>query len=406
MMTKHFPTPSDRMGFLWTLTSIEGCYVIEFGPAGTTHFALEGAMELGGEHKMSVFTTHMSEVDITFGKHDKLAGAIREVDAEHHPKYIFVMASSISSLIGIDIDSICFEMQDETAATLIPVTYGGYDGDYNLGVERALLALCKSMVQDAEREENSYNIIGSNIDSYNFLSDKNEIQGILSDAFGLKLNTCFTAYTSVDEIEQAAKASYNIVLRAEGLKAAEWMQAQFGIPFVYKKPYGVVGTLTWLKEIAETFGLKISMDYVTKKAEEVKQYISEYKMFIRTASRKNAIVYADYDTTAGICDLLTELGLSCSHVFSKHPLPTGAKEEVKAKPSETELKAAIEDGYYAAFGDDTLRKLCDGKAFFQIANPNMDKYNFYPYTPFVGFNGVLRLLQDLMNFERQKLRNK
>ncbi|MDR1630877.1 MAG: nitrogenase component 1 [Oscillospiraceae bacterium] len=406
MMTKHFPTPSDRMGFLWTLTSIEDCYVIEFGPAGTTHFALEGAMELGGEHKMNVFTTHMSEVDITFGKHDKLAGAIREVDAEHRPKYIFVMASSISSLIGIDIDSICFELQDEIAATLIPVTYGGYDGDYNLGIERALLTLCKTMVQDAKQDQGLYNIIGSNIDSYNFLSDKTEIKGILADAFGLKLNTCFTAYTSVAEIERAAKAGYNIVLRAEGLKAAEWMKTKFGIPFVYQKPYGITGTLAWLKKTAETFDLKVDMGCVTEKTEEVRRHLSEFKMFIRNAAHKNAVIYADYDTAAGLADLLAELGLSCSHVFSKHALPARAKEFVKAKPAESELKEALGGGYYAAFGDDTLRKLCSDESFFQVANPNMDKYNFYPHTPFVGFNGVLRLLQDLMNFERKKLKNK
>ena len=39
---KYFPVASDRMGMIWTISSIEGACIIEFGPAGTTHFAIEG----------------------------------------------------------------------------------------------------------------------------------------------------------------------------------------------------------------------------------------------------------------------------------------------------------------------------------------------------------------------------
>lgn len=405
-MIKYFPVPSDRMGFLWTLTSIKDCYVIEFGPAGTTHFAIEGVMELGAEHQMNVFTTHMSEVDITFGRHDKLSGAIREVDRIHQPKYIFVMASSVSSLIGIDIESICFEMQSGVGAKLIPVIHGGYDGDYNLGVERGLLSLCKNVIKENPGEEGLYNIIGSNIDCYNFLSDTTEMKHILSQAFGLKQNTCFTAYTSVDEIEQATKAKYNIVLRLEGVKCAEWMKQKFGIPYVYKKPYGPAATLTWLKEIAETFDLKVNMNDVTQKAEKIKRYVSQYQMYLRNETNKEVVIYAEYDTAIGLNDFLCELGLSCRHVYIKHGILADTKENIKPRPTEAELKKALKNPCYAVFGDDTLRKLCGSRKFFQIANPNMDQYNFYPYMPLVGFNGTLRVLQDLMNFEREKTRTR
>lgn len=400
-MTKHFPTPSDRMGFLWTLTSIEDCFAIEFGPAGTTHFAIEGIMELGAEHKLNVYTTHLSEVDITFGKHDKLAGAIREVNSNYSPKYIFIMASSVTSLIGIDIESICTLMQPEVDAKLIPVTYGGYDGDYNLGIERALLSICKNIVKDNESEDLLYNIIGSNIDSYNFEADSIEIQTILKESFDLKLNTTLTAYTSIDEIENLSKAKCNIVIRQEGLKCAELLKEKFGIPYVYKKPYGPSETIIWLGEIAKEFNLKINMNYVKKQAEKVEMYMSQYKMYLRTVKNKKAIVYAEYDTAIGMKSLLTELGLECKDVFCKHFI-SDADGEVKAKPTESELKSSLEKGYYVAFGDDTIRKFCNDESFYQIANPNMDKYNFYPLTPLVGFNGTLKILQDLMNLERER----
>lgn len=401
MITKHFPTPSDRMGFLWTLTSIEDCFAIEFGPAGTTHFAIEGIMELGAEHKLNVYTTHLSEVDITFGKHDKLAGAIREVNEKYAPKYIFIMASSVTALIGIDIESICMLMQPEVKSKLIPVTYGGYDGDYNLGIERALLSICKNIVKEKKSEDGLYNIIGSNIDSYNFEADKTEIVTILKETFGLRVNACLTAYTSVSEIEQLAKAKYNIVLRKEGLKCAEYLQEKFGIPYVYKKPYGPSETIIWLGEIAKKFDLKINMNYVEEQTAKIEMYMAQYKMYLRTVENKSVVINGEYDTAIGMKELLTEFGLSCDHVFIKHFVDEKIEGAV-IKPSENEIKSAIDRGYYAAFGDDTVRKFCKDKDFFQIANPNMEKYNFYPLTPLVGFNGSLKILQDLINLERAR----
>lgn len=398
---KYYPIPSDRMGFLWSLTSIEDCYVIEFGPAGTTHFAIEGIMELNAEHKMNVYTTHISEVDITFGRHDKLAKAISEVDKKSSPKYIFVMASSVTSLIGIDIESICMELKEVTKATLIPAPYGGYDGDYNLGVERALLSLAKYVVKPNKPQEMLYNIIGNNIDSYNFLSDATELEHILDKTFGLKQNTCFTAYTSIEKIEQASRAKYNIVIRAEGLPCAEFMKEQFGIPYVYQKPYGASKTLEWLVNIAKEFTLKADLTYVREQTEEIRKYLSEYKRYLQSVKNKEVLVYGEYDTVIGIKDMLNEMGLACNKVFVKHEMAEkGAG--IHIKPTEAMLKEEMEKDYYAVLGDEVLRTLCGKAPFLQIANPNLNHYNFYRHSPLVGFNGTLRVLQEFMNLERNR----
>ena len=56
---------------MWTLSSIKDAYVIEFGPAGTTHFAIEGMMQLNG-HRAYIYTTHINETDISFGTYERL----------------------------------------------------------------------------------------------------------------------------------------------------------------------------------------------------------------------------------------------------------------------------------------------------------------------------------------------
>lgn len=147
---KYFPVASDRMGMIWTISSIEGACIIEFGPAGTTHFAIEGIGSLNGEEKSKIYSTHMDQGDVTFGKYDRLENSILEIDENINPKYIFVMASSVSSVIGADVESVCSTMQDKVKAKLIPITTAGLKYDYTVGVENTLLLLINNVVKSRE----------------------------------------------------------------------------------------------------------------------------------------------------------------------------------------------------------------------------------------------------------------
>ena len=60
-LTRYLPLPSDRMGAIWNLLGIEDSIVLEYGPAGTTHFSMSLYGELGVDRENSIFTTHMSE---------------------------------------------------------------------------------------------------------------------------------------------------------------------------------------------------------------------------------------------------------------------------------------------------------------------------------------------------------
>ena len=85
-LTRFLPTPSDRMGILWSLLPIDGCVVLEYGPAGTTHFSMSLFGELGESQQDRLFTTHMSEDDVVMGDVSRLEKAIVEIDRRLFPK--------------------------------------------------------------------------------------------------------------------------------------------------------------------------------------------------------------------------------------------------------------------------------------------------------------------------------
>ena len=64
----------------------------------------------------------------------RLEEAIVELDKSYEPKVIFVVASSISAVIGTDIKGVCNYMQKEVQAKLVAFEQGGFRGDYSIGL--------------------------------------------------------------------------------------------------------------------------------------------------------------------------------------------------------------------------------------------------------------------------------
>lgn len=395
---KYFPIASDRMGIIWTLSSINDVCVIEFGPAGTTHYAIESVGQLNGEDKAKFYSTHMAETDITFGSYDRLINSIKEVNFNRKPKYIFVMASSVSAIIGADVESICMEVESQVNAKLIPISTGGLKDQYNVGVQDALTLIVKNIVQDSDIKTKKYNIIGSNIDSFNFLSDGEEIKRMMKDIFNKDLNTIFTAYTSVDELEKASMAELNIVTRKEGLEAAKYMKEKYDIPYVYGKPIGLEATLEWIDEIKKTMDYKVNKEALNKEIAMIKSLMMRMRFKIMSFKNKNVGIFADEDTTISMKRFIEEIALNVHRAEILHSTKT-KYDNVLMNSSEYErFKYLKENELLILLGDGcTLDMENKNKFSMQISNPNLKAINIYPYTPFIGFRGTLLLIEKILS---------
>ncbi|MDO4535492.1 MAG: nitrogenase component 1 [Clostridium perfringens] len=397
---KNLPVASDRMGLIWTLATIEDACIIEFGPAGTTHYAVEAMGQLNGEALANVYSTHMSEEDITFGSYDRLVNSIKEVDVNIKPKYIFVLASSVSSVIGCDIEGICIEIGDEVNAKLIPVNIGGLKDDYNFGVEKALDLIVKNIVKPGDEKTDTFNIIGSNIDSFNFLSDCEEIRRIMKSIFNKELNTIFTAYTSIDELEKASKASLNIVLREEGLKAARYMKEKFEIPYMYNKPIGVKQTIEWINAIKDKMDYDINLDNLKEEEKLIKKYINRVKMQVRFFQNKDIAIFGDKDTVLSMKNFMEDLGFNIHRAEVIHNCNVEDKNIIINSGEFNKAKYLKENPLLMILGDGGTLKLKHKSSLdIQISNPNFDEIRINPYNPFVGFRGAIHFIEKILSIK-------
>lgn len=303
-LTRFLPTPSDRMGILWTLLQIEDAVILEYGTEGTTAYAMKTFMMMGMDVQNKIFSTGLDENNVVLGDTTSLEKKIVELDKKFSPKAIFVMASSVSSVTGADVKGVCTYMQDEVNAKIVVFTQGGFNGDYSSGIEACYTDLVSNFATIKYKTENCYNILGISAVEYSAKSDVLVLEKLLMENFALHKNAVLSYETNLESIESMSKAKVNIVLTYEGLKAAEILKERFGTPYVYTLPIGKVATNKWLSDISKAISVNLEMPQI----EPVKKI------------NRDVLIYASYDKSLALKHYMEEMGCTILDVICTHKI--------------------------------------------------------------------------------------
>ena len=405
-LVRFLPTPSDRMGIIWSLLAVQGAIVLEYGPAGTTHYSMGLYGGLGLRLQNRMFTTHMSEDDVVMGDVTRLEDALVELDKSYAPKVIFVVASSVTAVIGTDIKGVCRYMQNEVKAKLIAFDQGGFRGDYSIGLAETYKLLVRNLPQKGVAQESGiYNIIGASVWRYRMESDVWEIKSLLSEALGLSCNACLCCDTSVEELEDMGQAQVNIVLGNEGLAAARYLQEKFGTPYVYAVPYGYSGTLSFLKQVGEAVGREAD-SMVLLRLQTKEKSLSRLSLFTMMGNNKPrmAVVKGDYDLVQGVSAFLEQGGINVLHKMCAHSLKAIAE-----PAADVEAYAEESDWLQIIRGLQDTLILADDVALLQADVDNTKVLISAPFMnsavathlPFMGEKGADFLLEQMQAYCRR-----
>ena len=405
-LVRFLPTPSDRMGIICSLLAVQGAIVLEYGPAGTTHYSMGLYGGLGLRFQNRMFTTHMSEDDVVIGDVTRLEDAIVELDKSYAPKVIFVVASSMTAVIGTDIKGVCRYMQNEVKAKLVAFEQGGFRGDYSIGLAETYKLLVRNLPKkDVVQEAGVYNIIGASAWRYRMASDIWEVKSLLDEALGLSCNACLCCDTSVEELENMGLAQVNIVLGNEGLAAAKYLQEKFGTPYVYAVPYGYNGTLSFLAQVGEAVGREPD-SMVLLRLQTKEKSLSGLSLFAMMGNNKprKAVVKGDYDMVQGVSAFLEQGGITVLHKMCAHSLKAIAEPaaDVEAYAEESDWLQVIRGLH------DTL-VLADDVALLQAEADNTKVLISAPFMnsavathlPFMGEKGADFLLEQMQAYCRR-----
>ena len=405
-LVRFLPTPSDRMGIIWSLLAVQGAIMLEYGPAGTTHYSMGLYGGLGLRFQNRMFTTHMSEDDVVMGDVTRLEDAIVELDKSYAPKVIFVVASSVTAVIGTDIKGVCRYMQNEVKAKLVAFEQGGFRGDYSIGLAETYKLLVRNLPKkDVAQETGVYNIIGASAWRYRMASDIWEVKSLLDEALGLSCNACLCCDTSVEELEDMGLAQVNIVLGNEGLAAAKYLQEKFGTPYVYAVPYGYNGTLSFLAQVGEAVGREPdSMVLLRLQTKEKSLFRLSLFTMMGNNKPKKAVVKGDYDLVQGVSAFLEQGGITVLHKMCAHSLKAIAE-----PAADVEAYAEESDWLQVIRGLQDTLILADDVALLQADADNTKVLISAPFMnsavathlPFMGEKGADFLLEQLQAYCRR-----
>ncbi len=402
------PIPSDRMGLLWTLGAIRDICIVEYGPAGTTHYALESLMQLNAELRAGLYTTDLDETEVVLGDTGRLAETVREVDRTYRPAVIAVVGSALAAVVGADLAGVCRELQPALNARLIVFDSGGFQGDYPVGIGSALRVLAETVVRPPEQKEaRTYNIIGGTIDHYNFAADHREIARMIERAFGFRLQAVFTAESSLAELEKAGEARFNLVLRSEGLTAAAILKERYGQPYWAGCPYGLRGSADWLEGLGELLGCKPDSDYLAEEQAALRRLIWRSRVVLAAFGKLPTVLAGAYDFLAELAPFVAEeLGLDLRALIVNHrlagdyhrELSRSLQERLLVSDEELAIAALLETEPQVILGDGMLlARSGEAPLKIQVANPNLERILVYEFTPLVGFRGAAYLIELLLN---------
>lgn len=402
-LVRFLPTPSDRMGIIWSLLAVQGAIVLEYGPAGTTHYSMGLYGGLGLRFQNRLFTTHMSEDDVVMGDVTRLEEALVELDKNYAPKVIFVVASSVTAVIGTDIKGVCRYMQNEVKAKLVAFEQGGFRGDYSVGLAETYKLLVRNLPQKGVAQEKGvYNIIGTSAWRYRMASDIWEVKSLLSEALGLSCNACLCCDTSVEELQAMGKAQVNIVLGNEGLAAAQYLEEKFGTPYVYAASYGYSGTVRFLESVGEAIG-ELPQPLVLMRLRMKEKGMSMLSMFAMMGGgkTKQAVIKGDYDLVQGVSAFLEQAGISVVHKMCAHSLKAIAEPaaDVESYAEEGEwLQVIRELRDTLIFADDVALTQADASNMKVLISAPFMNGVVATHLPFMGEKGADFLLEQIQGY--------
>ena len=215
------------------------------------------------------------------------------------------------------------------------------------------------------------------------------------------MHTCLCYETSVDEIGDIGTAEINLVMRQEGLPAAEVLKNKFDMPFVVSAPYGYAATLAWLEEVGKILGQLPDVKMCARLRLKA-QNTASLKMYAMMMGRKKtpqAAVIGEYDLVKGLSAFLRSVGIDVKYKLCSHSLKSIVEPEldiryISVEKEKIDILKKLQKTLVLA--DDVSHRLCDSSnVVLRVSAPFIDGAQIATHLPLLGEKGTDFLLETI-----------
>ncbi len=185
-----------------------------------------------------VFVSALTETDAILGDDEKLLSDIEDAARELHPAFIAIAGSPIPMLIGCDLEAVARLAQARTGIPAMGFPTNGMHS-YLSGAGMAFAALAQRFADKSVRRTQvpSVNILGATPLDFSANGSIDDLRAWLEQN-GFAVVGRWGMGGTLEDVRRAGAAHVNLVVSAAGLRVAQFLQVQFGTPYVLGAPTG------------------------------------------------------------------------------------------------------------------------------------------------------------------------
>ncbi|MBD2071602.1 ferredoxin:protochlorophyllide reductase (ATP-dependent) subunit B [Leptolyngbya sp. FACHB-671] len=313
-----------HIGTLRVSSSFKNVHAIMHAPIGDDYFNVMRSMLERDRNFTPVTISSVDRNVLARGSQEKVVNNITRKDAEEKPDLIVLTPTCTSSILQEDLQNFVDRAQIDAKGDVMLADVNHYRVNELQAADRTLQQIVQFYIAKAKKqgslptgktEKPSVNIIGITSLGFHNQHDCTELKRLMAD-LGIEVNQVIPEGASVQNLKDLPKAWFNLVpYREVGLMAAQYLQEDFGMPFVDITPMGVVETARCIRKIQQVLNEQgAGVDYEDFINEQT-LYVSQAAWFSRSIDCQNltgkkAVVFGDNTHAAALTKVLSrEMGI-------------------------------------------------------------------------------------------------
>lgn len=208
------------------------------------------------DNQRFVYCSGLREIDAVLGDDDKLIKKAVEANDDLNPEFIAILGSPVPMVIGSDMNGIAKEMEYTLKKPCFGFDTTGLNY-YDVGIKKAYLKIAERFLSSSkEKIKNSINLLGVTPLDFGIKNNVSDLKNIFMKN-NIKINSCWSMGTSLNEIKETTKAEMNLVVSVSGLELARYLKEKYDMPYCVGIPvgdYGIKKCLVLIKNNMEPMG--------------------------------------------------------------------------------------------------------------------------------------------------------
>ena len=313
-----------HIGTLRIASSFRNVHAIMHAPLGDDYFNVMRSM-LERERDFTPVTASIVDRNVLArGSQEKVVDNIVRKDQEEHPDLIVLTPTCTSSILQEDLANFVQRAQLNADGDVMLADVNHYRVNELQAADRTLQQIVQFYIEKARKkgtlpegktEKPSVNIIGLTTLGFHNMHDNRELRTLMAQ-LGIEVNLVMPDGASVHEIQNMSRAWFNLVpYREVGPATAEYLKAEFDMPYVDIAPMGIVDTARCIRAIQQGLNQQgAEVDYESF-IDEQTRFVSQAAWFSRSIDCQNltgkkAVVFGDNTHAAAMTRILArEMGI-------------------------------------------------------------------------------------------------